>query len=227
MSPSTLPRTLASRVGATAALAALTASGALWLAAPDAAVGEGGDIRVHREGVPYTVSKEDPVVCRFYLDAANFDTATVVAYTITPQPPLSTSATVSGTITLAAGAGHTDVLGLADGQYKITWVPNVPAVPPVPPPGTKEKVFRVNCHDEKHDEKKGGNEKAEDPGHGSATIGNDHGEGPKGGVHAGGGGLARATEAFSPATATAAVGLVVLSGFAYVRLVRRRPDGAA
>jgi hypothetical protein len=95
-------------------------------------------------------------------------------------------------------------------------------VPPVPPPGTKEKVFRVNCHDEKHDEKKDGNEKAGDQGHESATIGHDNGEGPKGGVHAGGGGLARATEAFSPATATAAVGLVVLSGFAYVRLIRRR-----
>jgi hypothetical protein len=218
----TPPRTLASRVGATAAVTALTASGAVWLAAPAAAVGEGGDIKVHREGVPYTVSKEDPVVCKFYLDATNFDSATTVAYTITPQPPLPTSAVVSGSITLAAGAGHTDVLGLADGQYKITWVPNVPAVPPVPPPGTKEKVFRVNCHDEKHDEKKDGNEKAGDQGHESATIGHDNGEGPKGGVHAGGGGLARATEAFSPATATAAVGLVVLSGFAYVRLIRRR-----
>jgi hypothetical protein len=223
MPTSTSPRTLATRVGATAAVAALTATGAVWLAAPAAAIGEGGDIRVHREGVPFTVSKDDPVVCRFYLDATNFDSATVVAYTITPQPPLPTSAVVSGSITLAAGAGHTDVLGLADGQYKITWVPNVPVLPTPLPPGTKEKVFRVNCHDGKHDEKKGEEGRTEVQDHGAATtIGNDNGEGPRGGVHAGGGGLARATEAFSPSTAAAAVGLVVLSGFAYVRLIRRR-----
>src|SRR3954462_7581260 len=118
----TLPPAVGARLGATA-LTVLTAAGATWLAAPTAmAQGENGDIRIHREGVPFGVSKDDPVVCRFYLDAVNFDVLTTIAYTITPQPPLPTAATVTGSIQLAGGAGHTDPLGLADGQYKVTWI---------------------------------------------------------------------------------------------------------
>src|SRR3954469_59784 len=117
------PPTVGTRLGA-AALTVLTAAGATWIATPTAlaAPGDGADIRIHREGVPFGVSKDDPVVCRFYLDAVNFDVLTTIAYTITPQPPLPTAATVTGSIQLAGGAGHTDPLGLADGQYKVTWI---------------------------------------------------------------------------------------------------------
>ncbi|MEU7060802.1 hypothetical protein [Streptomyces sp. NPDC046197] len=244
----TVPRTFASRVGAAAALTALTAAGATWLAAPAAvAQGEAGDIKIHRVGVPFGVSKDDPVVCRFYLDAVNFDTLPTIGYTIQAQPPLPTSATVTGTIALAAGAGHTDPLGLADGQYRLMWT--VAGTP-------KEKIFRVNCRDdnERHDGAFGPGGQIQDPGHGNADPGHgsedpgrgseDQGHGsqdqrggaasgkddhdaPKGGVHAGGGGLARTADAFSPVTATAAVGLVVVSGVVYLRLIRRRPHGAA
>nr|BFD85707.1 hypothetical protein StreXyl84_51080 [Streptomyces sp. Xyl84] len=220
----TLPRTLGSRVRAAAALTALTAAGATWLAAPVAvAQGEAGDIKIHRVGVPFGVSKDDPVTCRFYLDAVNFDVLPTIGYTIQAMPPLPTSATVTGTIALAAGAGHTDPLGLADGQYKLMWT--VAGVP-------KEKIFHVNCREDS-----GRKEGAQGPGdqiEDHERDGNDqHGgpaakdpQGPKGGVHAGGGGLASAA-AFTPVAGAAAVGLVVVGGVAYLRLNRRRTDGAA
>ncbi|MEU4036345.1 hypothetical protein [Streptomyces collinus] len=229
MATLTLPRTL-SRAGATVVLTALATAGASWVAAvPAAAQGENGDIRIHREGVPFGVSKDDPVTCKFYLDAVNFDILPTIAYTITPQPPLPTAATVTGGIQLAGGAGHTDPLGLADGQYKITWI--VGGAP-------KEKVFRVRCHDEKQEgqHSPGGQGQIEDhqrddqrsdTGWGQSGSGGDHNDGPKGGVHAGGGGLVDTAGAFSPVAAAAAVGLVAVSGAVYFRLIRRRPHGAA
>ncbi|MFC4330524.1 hypothetical protein ACFPC0_22610 [Streptomyces andamanensis] len=224
----TVPRTLGSRVGAAAALTALTAAGATWLAAPVAmAQGEAGDIKIHRVGVPFGVSKDDPVVCRFYLDAVNFDVLPTIGYTIQAMPPLPTSATVTGTIALAAGAGHTDPLGLADGQYKLVWT--VAGVP-------KEKIFHVNCRDDDgrkegaqgpggqiEDQGRGNGEQHSGPG---AGQGGQNGQGPKGGVHAGGGGLASAA-AYTPVAGAAAVGLVVVGGVAYLRLNRRRTRGAA
>ncbi|GGS71622.1 hypothetical protein [Streptomyces cinerochromogenes] len=229
----TLPRAVGSRAGATVVLTALAAAGASWVAAPSAvAQGENGDIRIHDErhlrGTSLVGSaKDDPVVCRFYLEAVNFDTLTSIAYTITPQPPLPTAATVSGVIQLAGGAGHTDPLGLADGQYKISWIVGTPAA-------VKEKVFRVNCKEGRHEGEQG--ERGEHGPNGQIADdqrnnnggwgGNDH-DGPKGGVHAGGGGLIDTAAAYSPVAAAAAVGLVAVCGAVYVRLIRRRPHGAA
>ncbi|MEU3284854.1 hypothetical protein ABZ722_01625 [Streptomyces longwoodensis] len=213
----TLPRPHGSRVGATVLLTALAASGASFLAAPAAvAQGEAGDIRVHREHVPFGVSKDDPLVCRFYLDAVNFDTLPTIAYTILAQPPLPTAATVTGTIPLAGGAGHTDPLGLADGQYKITWI--VAGVP-------KEKVFRVNCHDGKREGEQGPGEIQDKQG--DAGWGQGEQDGPKGGVHAGGGGLVDTAAAYSPVAAAAGVGAVAVGAALYVRKTRRRTHGAA
>jgi len=212
--PTLLPPSAGARLGA-AALTVLIAAGASWSAtsAASAAPGDGADIRIHSERVPYGVSKDDPVVCRFYLDAANFGDLTSVSYTITAQPPLPTAATVSGTISLAGGAGHTDILGLADGRYTLQWI-IPPTVPPTPPVAPKEKVFSVDCHG-RHERGQAG------PSH---TI-EDHG--PKGGVHAGGGGLVDTVQAYTPLSAAAGVGLVAVGGAVYVRtLLRRRSHGA-
>ncbi|MEU0336113.1 hypothetical protein [Streptomyces sp. NPDC006193] len=214
----TPPRSLGSRAGATVVLTALAAAGASWAAAPAAvAQGENGDIRIHRVGVPFGVSKDDPVVCRFYLDAVNFDVLPAIGYTITPQPPLPTSATVAGTIQLAGGAGHTDPLGLADGQYRLTWV--VGGAP-------REKVFRVNCRGDQH-EGRGPGEQITDNRHDDAAWGKGDQNGPKGGVHAGGGGLIDTAAAYAPVAGAAAVGLVAVGCVVYLRLNRRRPHGAA
>ncbi|QHC28739.1 hypothetical protein [Streptomyces sp. HF10] len=217
----TFPRTAGTRAGATVVLTALAAAGASWVAAPTAmAQGENGDIRVHRVGTPFGVSKDDPTVCRFYLDAVNFDILPVIAYTITPQPPLPTSATVTGTIQLAGGAGHTDPLGLADGQYRITWTVAG---------ALKEKVFRVNCRENGNQGAPGqidDHQQQQEHNDASWGQGGDRG-GPQGGVHAGGGGLVDTAAAYSPVGAAAAVGLIAVGGAVYVRRNRRRPHGAA
>ncbi|MEU2063373.1 hypothetical protein [Streptomyces sp. NPDC013455] len=222
----TLPRAVGSRAGATVVLTALAAAGASWVAAPSAvAQGENGDIRIHDErhlhGTLVGSAKDDPVVCRFYLEAVNFDTLPAIAYTITAQPPLATAAIVTGTIQLAGGAGHTDPLGLADGQYKISWTVGTP-------PALKEKVFRVNCHDNQHDGNKGPGGQIADHQQNDTSWGQggDH-NGPKGGVHAGGGGLIDTAAAYSPVAAAAAVGLVGVGAVVYYRRNRRRPHGVA
>ena len=142
--PTLMPPSAGARLGA-AALTVLTAAGASWFA-PTAAVaapGDGADIRIHEERVPYGVSKDDPAVCRFYLDAANFgEVASLVSYSITAQPPLPTAATVSGTITLAGGAGHTDTLGLADGRYTLQLDLHTPPPPNALPVRLQGKDLR-------------------------------------------------------------------------------------
>ncbi|MGW0084891.1 hypothetical protein [Streptomyces sp. NPDC003393] len=223
----TLPRILGSRVGAAAAATALTVVGAPWLGAPSAVAQTNGDIRIHRLGVPFGVPKDDPVVCRFYLEATNFGDEMSITYRIEPQPPLPTGDGYNGSITLAGGVGHTEPLGLANGQYRLTF----PSPPTQTIPTPTEKIFRVNCHDDnRHDGGQGANgfgAPGRDDQHGGP--GADRGDPlpPRGGVHAGGGGLADTAQAFSPVAGAAAVGLVVVSAAAYVRLIRRRPHGAA
>ncbi|GGZ92759.1 hypothetical protein ACFOOM_26755 [Streptomyces echinoruber] len=237
MPTQTPPRTLGRRAGATA-LTAVFAAGAAWFGAPSAlaAPGDGGDIRIHEVGVPFGVSKDDPRVCRFYLDAVNFDSLTSISYTIQPQPPLPNTAETSGTIALAGGAGHTDPLGLADGQYTLTWTVPGETAPPTPQPGTtRQKVFRVDCHhredrdirdrDRDRDSAVAGRGRDRDPV--ASDRDRDPGQAPRGGVHAGGGGLADTAGALSPVAGAAGVGLVAAAGVVYFRVTRRRPDGAA
>ncbi|MDX3309504.1 hypothetical protein P1S61_10420 [Streptomyces sp. ME08-AFT2] len=286
MSSSTLPPAFGTRLGA-AALTVLAAAGFTCLAAPSAvAVGEAGDIRIHREHVPTGVSKDDPVACRFYLDAANFADLRSVNYTIKAKPPTDGTATVTGTIDLTQGAGHTDPLGLAEGSYTLSW--DLPSATGGTVPSTTVKIFKINCREEG---RSGGNQGANRPitddgrevgaangqggggqngagqngagqngagqnatalgagtgsreGGRSESTGRETGAqsgantqsggawngekgGPEGGVHAGGGGLADTSQAFTPLAATAAVGLVAVGGVAYFRLTRRRNHGAA
>ncbi|WP_109001956.1 hypothetical protein [Streptomyces rishiriensis] len=256
MSSSTLPPAFGARLGATA-LTVLAAAGFTCLAAPSAmAVGEAGDIRIHREQVPPGVSKDDPVACRFYLDAANFGELPTVGYTIKARPPAPDTATVTGNIALTDGAGHTDTLGLAEGSYTLEWTlpAAAPGAPPAPSP--KVKVFKISCPEGRRGGNEGPNRPITDDGREAAAPngpnaggpngggqggagqngagqggGNgwsgEKGGGPAGGVHAGGGGLADTSQSFTPLAGTAAVGLAAIGGVAYFRLTRRRNHGAA
>ncbi|MCQ9133504.1 hypothetical protein [Streptomyces hilarionis] len=253
MSSSTLPPAFGARLGATA-LTVLAAAGFTCLAAPTAmAVGEAGDIRIHREQVPPGVSKDDPVACRFYLDAANFGELPTVGYTIKARPPAPDTATVTGNITLTDGAGHTDTLGLAEGSYTLEWTlpAAAPGAPPAPSP--KVKVFKISCPEGQRGGNQGPNRPITDDGREVAANGQngngpggreqggreqagggqgggwngEKGGGPEGGVHAGGGGLADPSHSFTPLAGAAAVGLVAIGGGAYFRLTRRRNHGAA
>ncbi|MFH8801746.1 hypothetical protein ACH4F6_19440 [Streptomyces sp. NPDC017936] len=152
-----------SRPRRAAALTALAAGGAVLLGAPSAAAapGDNGDIKVHSVGTAVAAQLNQPKVCRFYLDAFNFDVAQGVTWAIAPQSAQAgTDSTQTGVITLANGAGVTENLMLPTGQYRLTWTV-------VGGQGAgKQKVFQVDCPDLP-------------PG------------GPNGGPPAGAGGLAR------------------------------------
>ncbi|MFD5562635.1 hypothetical protein [Kitasatospora griseola] len=109
------------------------------LAAPAfAAPGDNGDVKIHSTGVPFNDPRDEPKVCKFYLDAFNFDTVQLVSWEIDQQQPPGTR-TLSGSIVLSGGTGHTTNLSLPNGTYKLIW--NF-----VGETGqAKQKVFAVDC----------------------------------------------------------------------------------
>ncbi|MFF0163461.1 hypothetical protein ACFYRY_38930 [Streptomyces sp. NPDC005263] len=251
-----MPPPVAGRLGVTA-LTVLTAAGATWLATPTAAAVTGPDILIHDVRTPYGSATDDLVVCRFRLDAVGFPTTanTTVGYTITAQVPPS-AVTTTGTIPLNNGAGQSNPIELPDGQYVLTW-PTPPGTVTTPPNQQKvfqvdcdEERKHGKAHGpgghsyedpsgEKGEpggyesEKPGGYESEKPSGYESekpkeeAAWGEHESGGPKGGVHAGGGGLADTAQAYTPLSAAAGVGLVAVSGAVYFRLLRRRSHGAA
>jgi hypothetical protein len=194
---------LARRAGArTAALAALTValgplSGMATAGAVPLAPGDNGTVKIHSapfgnlDRTDYGDPRDEPKVCKFYIDAANFDPGQKITWNIVTQPPVTNGATLSGELLLPTGAGHTLDYTLPDGQYKLTW--NITG-------GSgagKHKVFKVDCVTPP-----GG------PG------------GPNGGPPAGGGGIAR-DQAFAPVAGAAAVGVAAAGGVVWFRLRRR------
>ncbi|WSQ08014.1 hypothetical protein OG604_09755 [Streptomyces sp. NBC_01231] len=241
------PSVAGTRLGATA-LTVLTAAGATWLATPTAVAVTGPDILIHDARTPYGSATDDLVVCRFRLDAVGFPTTanTTVGYTIIPQVPPGGPNT-NGSIPLTNGAGQSNPIELADGQYQLTWPTPPGTVTPTTPAQTK--IFQVDCHEERKHGKAHGpgghsyedpsGEKGEPSGYESGgpkeseepkeepVWGEHESGGPKGGVHAGGGGLGDTAQAYTPLSAAAAVGLVGVSGAVYFRMLRRRSHGAA
>ncbi|MFF1297727.1 MULTISPECIES: hypothetical protein [unclassified Streptomyces] len=194
---------LARRAGArTAALAALTValgplSGTASAGAVPLAPGDNGTVKIHTapydnvKRTPYGDPRDEPKVCKFYIDAANFDPGQEITWNIVTQPPVTNGATLSGELLLPTGAGHTLDYTLPDGQYKLTW--NITG-------GSgagKHKVFKVDC----------------------VTPPSGPG-GPNGGPPAGGGGIAR-DQAFAPVAGAAAVGVAAAGGVVWFRLRRR------
>ncbi|MGW5421076.1 hypothetical protein [Streptomyces sp. NPDC003943] len=179
--------------------------------------GDNGDVKTHNVGTPVDDERDEPKVCRFYLDAFDFDTLQEVDWTIVPQPPKADSPSLSGHITLNSGKGHTGELGLPNGMYKLTWTFEGEHG------AGKHKVFKVDCPP-------GGG-----PGgntNGGSTGGHGHHKPPHGPVGAGGGGAADTTApaddsaAFGVGSAIAAA-LAGTAGLILIRRSRRRTDGAA
>jgi hypothetical protein len=198
-----------------AACSALALAGTVLLGAPaDAAPGDNGTVKIHTGGpvgvrTPKGDPRDEPKVCKFYIDAFNFDTVQYIDWTIATQPPVVGGAHLAGSVMLVGGAGYTKDMVLPDGQYKLVWKIRGGNG------AGKQKVFKVDCR----------TTPSPTP---SATYsrrpGGAHG-GPHGGPPAGGGGLAREAS-ITPVAGAAAVGLAAVSGAVWFRL-RRRPHGAA
>ncbi|GHH18507.1 hypothetical protein [Streptomyces lanatus] len=198
-----LPRRVARIVAVTALTAALTPiTGMPAAGAAPMAPGDNGTLKIHTapwDGVArtsYGDAIDEPRVCRFYLDAANFETITAVTWNIRTQPQVPAGATLQGTLNLAGGIGHTEDLNLPDGQYQLTWTFTGMTG------GPREKNFTVDCR---------------------ASMSTPS-PAPQGGPPAGGGGIARG-EAFTTVAGAGAVGLVAVGGVMWFRL-RRRSHGA-
>ncbi|MER6159066.1 hypothetical protein ABT147_26490 [Streptomyces sp. NPDC001868] len=205
MSTSSRPRPAGVRASAAAVLAALTVTGASLITAP-AAVAAPGDpeVVIHKVGFPFDNQRNQQLVCDFYLSAFNFPEDSTpsqrIAWTIDRQPrDPRTDPIATGEITLAAdGTGHSTPVAPEDAAR----LPNGDYVLTWRTiGGTLEEGRRdinVNC-----------------------PL-----AGPEGAVPAGGGGLAL-TQDFAPVAGAATVGLAAVGGVAYLRLRRRRADGAA
>jgi hypothetical protein len=205
MSTSSRPCLAGVRASAAAVLAALTVTGASLITAPAAVAAPGDpDVVIHKVGFPFDNQRNQPLVCDFYLSAFNFpEDATPtqrISWTIDRQPPAPrTDPVATGEITLAAdGSGHSTPVAPENAAR----LPNGEYVLTWRTiGGTLEEGRReinVNC-----------------------PL-----AGPEGAVPAGGGGLAL-TQNFSPVAGAATVGLAAVGGVAYLRLRRRRADGAA
>ncbi|MDQ0603031.1 hypothetical protein QF037_007376 [Streptomyces canus] len=173
-----------------AAVAALTLAGCALTGTP-AVAATNGDVKIHAQYEPTAEQDNDPHVCRFYLDAFNFDAGEEVHWTIAAQPPSTGGTVKEGDLTVtAAGGGSTEVISLPNGHYKLTWATGDGDGQ------NRNKVFWVEC-----------------PPRGP------HG-GPHGGPPAGGGGIAR-DQAFAPVAGAAAVGMAAVGGVVWFRLRRR------
>ena len=163
-------------LGASAAMAAVTVAGVPTVAF--AALGDNGDIKVHRAITPVSSEVENPKVCHFYLDAFNFDTRQRVYWVIRQQAPTGHRRVLAGRITLTDGTGHTKILHLPNGHYQVTWKYRGENG------SGKHKVFEVRCLE------RGGGGGGDDDGGGGANGGGgtNGGGGSNGGGGAGGSG---------------------------------------
>ncbi|MBD0691463.1 hypothetical protein, partial [Streptomyces sp. CBMA123] len=187
MRPTSATLPSARRLLAAASVAAVLTLGGAPVAF--AAPGDNGDVKVHDSTTLVTDRRDDPKVCRFYLDAFNFDTVQQVNWTIEQQPPTGTAQVLSGSITLVGGMGATGLFTLPDGHYKLDWTfvgENGSA---------KHKVFDVSCATSSPSPSTSpspSHSPSVSPGH---SPGATPSGGPHGGVGTGGGGTSGADTA--------------------------------
>ncbi|MFJ1928250.1 hypothetical protein [Streptomyces sp. NPDC088131] len=209
-------RTRSVRVGG-AAVAAVAIAGATLAGASAAyaAPGDSGNIDVRSVG--WNSRGHDGVeVCKFVLNASNFESFPAVPWTITAQPPtVPPGDTLQSTLPLVNGSARSQEYLLPEGTYQLVWI--VPA-------GPKQKSFRVDCS------KPANNGGRADRGDrdSSASGAESNYEKPSGGVPAGGGGVPDMTNLSSDSdwsvgtTAALAAGTVGAAGLIMVRRSARR-----
>ncbi|MET7987847.1 MULTISPECIES: hypothetical protein [unclassified Streptomyces] len=240
------------------ALAALAVAGTALLGAPAAvaAPGDNGDVKVHDANTPFANTRDDPKVCRFYLDGFNFDAGQQITWSIATQPPTTRTPVLAGTLSTSdTGRAGTRIFTLPDGQYKLTW--NFQGVNGA----AKSKVFKVDCPvgaptpsptrtggpsgtpsrqsgpgggpGPSRSGAPGGGPGGQQAGQGGQQGGPGGQQGGPGGQRGGpnggppaGGGGLAHEQNFSPVAGAAAAGLVVAGGVVFLRL-RRRSNGAA
>ncbi|MEV0534484.1 hypothetical protein [Kitasatospora sp. NPDC050463] len=170
---------------------------------------------MHDSTTPPDSQNDDPKVCQFYLDAFNFDTVTLVNWTIEQQPPTGNALVQAGALVLANGSGTTPTYSLPAGHYRLNWTF-------VGESGSaKHKVFEVQCASSSPSPS--GSPTASPSASPSASpggppSGSPKPGGPHGGVGTGGGGTSRpnGTEVLGGSA------LIATAAWFGVRSLRRR-----
>ncbi|MFJ4918595.1 hypothetical protein [Streptomyces sp. NPDC088725] len=200
--------TLASLRSGTVALATLVLTGTSLIGASAALAvpGDSGDVKIHTFGTPASDTRDAATVCRFDLSAFNFQTVPTVTWTIAPEPKSPNLPTLTGSITLALGRGHTSDYSLPNGRYVLSWT--------FPGGVPKQKAFRVDCP-------LGSDEKPI----GAVHAGGGGVPGAEGaGAETAGGAEAGSSIGPAPVLVTGALGA---AGLIFVRRARRKAHGAA
>ncbi|MEV6265339.1 hypothetical protein AB0M42_32005 [Streptomyces sp. NPDC051784] len=136
MSASARPRhrRTGARIAAAVAVAGATLAGA---PAAYALPGDSGDIDITSVGWHSRGDRDGVEVCKFVLEASNFESFPSVPWSITEQPPtVPPGDTLLGTLPLINGKARSQAYLLPEGTYQLVWT--VPA-------GPKQKSFEVDC----------------------------------------------------------------------------------
>jgi hypothetical protein len=84
------------------------------------ASGERGYVKVHKATTAVSDRGDNPNVCRFYLDGFNFGIVRQINWKVVQQPS-GRHEMLHGSLTAAAGFGHTKALHLPNGRYQLSW----------------------------------------------------------------------------------------------------------
>jgi hypothetical protein len=131
-------------LGALAALVLLLQAGTSVNAHNQSPPGNNGDIKIHDAGTAQADNRNEPKVCRFYIDGFNFDAQASGKWWINGQGQTDGHTWAHGSWGPADGKGNwrTGVMTLPDGHYKAS---AEQLMPNDPPGGAKTKVFKVEC----------------------------------------------------------------------------------
>jgi len=202
-------RTRTTRLAAGCATLAAAAALVAFPTAAHAAPGDNGDVKIHESTTAVDDQRDEPKVCKFYLDAFNFDTLQQVTWTIDQQPPTGTAQVLAGAIALTSGSGRSADLTLPNGHYKLNWTFEGENG------SGKHKVFEVDCPPPPSSPPSGGPSSPGTPGNpgGGGGAGQPGGSAPVGSVGAGLGGSVHETS-----VPEIAAGGVVIAGAAWFGL---------
>ncbi|MFE3519913.1 hypothetical protein [Streptomyces sp. NPDC059166] len=222
MSASVRPRTRRAGAGiaAAAAITGVTLAGA---PAAYALPGDSGDIDVTSVGWHSRGDRDGVEVCKFVLEASNFESFPSVPWSITEQPPtVPPGDTLLGTLPLINGKARSQAYLLPEGTYQLVWT--VPA-------GPKQKSFEVDCSRPGQGGSRadgGSRDSSSSSASGAEQSSEKTYEKPSGAVPAGGGGVpdmegvSNETESNIGTSAALVAGAAGIAGLIMVRRSARR-----
>lgn len=73
-------------------------AGAITVSADEGNKGNNGDVRIHEVGTPQADNRNEPHVCKFYIDGFNFDKNATIGYHIDRWAPTGSGQATAGNV---------------------------------------------------------------------------------------------------------------------------------